>query len=208
MELEKIAIPIVGGLKSDDLPAPETYTYWKDRTNRTFYIDYEIDDDYSLLELAKVIIQMNIEEKDVRTEDLKPIRLFIHSYGGCLEQANFFCDLIQASRIPVITIAMGVAMSAGFLIFLSGRKRYAFFHTQMLIHEGSAAFQGTAGQVEDAQKSYKKQIEEMKRYILDKTSIDEKTFNRNKNKDWYLSSEELVKYNIVDEIITDISVIL
>ena len=107
MELEKIAIPIVGGLKSDDLPAPETYTYWKDRTNRTFYIDYEIDDDYSLLELAKVIIQMNIEEKDVRTEDLKPIRLFIHSYGGCLEQANFFCDLIQASRIPVITIAIG-----------------------------------------------------------------------------------------------------
>lgn len=208
MELEKIAIPIVGGLKSDDLPAPETYTYWKDRTNRTFYIDYEIDDDYSLLELAKVIIQMNIEEKDVRTEDLKPIRLFIHSYGGCLEQANFFCDLIQASRIPVITIAMGVAMSAGFLIFLSGRKRYAFSHTQMLIHEGSAAFQGTAGQVEDAQKSYKKQIEEMKRYILDKTSIDEKTFNRNKNKDWYLSSEELVKYNIVDEIITDISAIL
>lgn len=208
MELEKIAIPIVGGLKSDDLPAPETYTYWKDRTNRTFYIDYEIDDDYSLLELAKVIIQMNIEEKDVRVEDLEPIRLFIHSYGGCLEQANFFCDLIQASRIPVITIAMGVAMSAGFLIFLSGRKRYAFSHTQMLIHEGSATFQGTAGQVEDAQKSYKKQIEEMKRYILDKTSIDEKTFNRNKNKDWYLSSEELVKYNIVDEIITDISVIL
>ena len=48
----------------------------------------------------------------------------------------------------------------------------------------------------------------MKRYILDKTNIDEKTFNRNKNKDWYLSSEELVKYNIVDEIITDISVIL
>lgn len=208
MELEKIAIPIVGGLKSDDLPAPETYTYWKDRTNRTFYIDYEIDDDYSLLELAKVIIQMNIEEKDVRTEDLKPIRLFIHSYGGCLEQANFFCDLIQASRIPVITIAMGVAMSAGFLIFLSGRKRYAFSHTQMLTHEGNAAFQGTAGQVEDAQKSYKKQIEEMKRYILDKTSIDEKTFNRNKNKDWYLTAEELVKYNIVDEIITDISVIL
>lgn len=208
MELEKIAIPIVGGLKSDDLPAPETYTYWKDRNNRTFYIDYEIDEDYSLLELAKVIIQMNIEEKDVRTEDLKPIRLFIHLYGGRLEQANFFCDLIQASRIPVITIAMGVAMSAGFLIFLSGRKRYAFSHTQMLTHEGNAAFQGTAGQVEDAQKSYKKQIEEMKRYILDKTSIDEKTFNRNKNKDWYLSSEELVKYNIVDEIITDISVIL
>ena len=84
MELEKIAIPIVGGLKSDDLPAPETYTYWKDRTNRTFYIDYEIDDDYSLLELAKVIIQMNIEEKDVRVEDLKPIRWWLPRTGKLL----------------------------------------------------------------------------------------------------------------------------
>ena len=99
-------------------------------------------------------------------------------------------------------------MSAGFLIFLSGKKRYAFSHTQMLIHEGSASFQGTAGQVEDAQKSYKKQIEDMKKYILEKTEIDEKTFNKNRNKDWYLSADELVKYKIVDKIITDLNVIL
>lgn len=208
MELEKIAIPLVGNLKSDDLPDPETYTYWKDRKNRTFYIDYEIDDTYALMELAKVIIQMNVEEKDTEIQNLEPIRLFIHSYGGDLEQANFFCDLIQASRIPIITIAMGAAVSAGFLIFLSGKKRYAFSHTQMLIHEGSASFQGTAGQVEDAQKSYKKQIEDMKKYILEKTEIDEKTFNKNRNKDWYLSADELVKYKIVDEIITDLNVIL
>lgn len=208
MELEKIAIPLVGNLKSDDLPDPETYTYWKDRKNRTFYIDYEIDDTYALMELAKVIIQMNVEEKDTEIQNLEPIRLFIHSYGGDLEQANFFCDLIQASRIPIITIAMGAAMSAGFLIFLSGKKRYAFSHTQMLIHEGSASFQGTAGQVEDAQKSYKKQIEDMKKYILEKTEVDEKTFNKNRNKDWYLSADELVKYKIVDEIITDLNVIL
>ena len=208
MELEKIAIPLVGNLKSDDLPDPETYTYWKDRKNRTFYIDYEIDDTYALMELAKVIIQMNVEEKDTEIQNLEPIRIFIHSYGGDLEQANFFCDLIQASRIPIITIAMGAAMSAGFLIFLSGKKRYAFSHTQMLIHEGSASFQGTAGQVEDTQKSYKKQIEDMKKYILEKTEIDEKTFNKNRNKDWYLSADELVKYKIVDEIITDLNVIL
>ena len=48
-------------------------------------------------------------------------------------------------------------MSAGFLIFLSGKKRYAFSHTSMLVHSGSAAFQGTAEQIEEAQKNYKKQ---------------------------------------------------
>ena len=206
--IELLEIPLVGDTKESQLPTPEEYTYWKDRKNRTFYVDYEIDECYSLVELAKIIIQMNIEERDIPKEQLQPIRLFIHSYGGDLEQANFFCDLVQASRIPIITIAMGVAMSAGFLIFLSGHKRYAFKHTQLMVHSGSAAFQGTAEQIEEAQKNYKKQIEEMKTYILEKTTIDEKTFNKNKNKDWYLSSDELLKYHVIDEIITDLSVII
>ena len=206
--IELLEIPLVGDTKESQLPTPEEYTYWKDRKNRTFYVDYEIDECYSLVELAKIIIQMNIEERDIPKEQLQPIRLFIHSYGGDLEQANFFCDLVQASRIPIVTIAMGVAMSAGFLIFLSGHKRYAFKHTQLMVHSGSAAFQGTAEQIEEAQKNYKKQIEEMKTYILEKTTIDEKTFNKNKNKDWYLSSDELLKYHVIDEIITDLSVII
>ena len=193
---------------SSGIISPEEYTYWKDRQNRTFYIDYEIGDNYSLLELAKVIIQMNIEEKDIDTKDFKPIRLFIHSYGGDLEQTNFFCDMVKSSRIPIITIAMGVAMSAGFLIFISGHKRYAFKHTQMLVHTGEAAFKGTAGQIEEAQRNYKKQIDEMKSYILENTDIDEKTFNKYKNKDWYLGINDLLKYKIVDDIITDLSIIL
>ena len=30
----------------------------------------------------------------------------------------------------------------------------------------------------------------------------EKTFNKNRNKDWYLSRDELVKYKVVDKIVT------
>ncbi len=204
--IELLEIPLIGETKESQLPSPEEYTYWKDRKNRTFYIDYEIDESYSLVELSKIIIQMNIEEKDI--ENPEPIRLFIHRYGGDIEQSLFFCDLVKASRIPIITIGMGVAMSAGFLIFLSGKKRFAFSHTSMLVHSGSAAFQGTAEQIEEAQKNYKKQIEQMKSYILENTNIDEKTFNKNRNKDWYLSSDELLKYGVIDEIITDITTII
>lgn len=204
--MELFEIPLIGDTKGSDIPEPEVYTYWKDRKNRTFYIDYEIEEDYSLVELAKIIIQMNIEEKDI--ENPEPIRLFIHSYGGDIEQALFFCDLVKSSRIPIITIGMGVAMSAGFLIFLSGKKRYAFPHTSMLVHSGSAAFQGPAEQIEEAQRNYKKQIGQMKSYILANTNIDEKTFNKNKSKDWYLSSDELIKFGIIDEIITDLTTII
>ena len=158
-----------------------------------------------MLELSKTIMRLNFEEKDIPKDELKPIYILIHCFGGDLEQSNFMCDLIKSSRIPIITVAMGAAMSAGFLIFISGHKRYAFPHSQLLVHSGSAQLAGTAEQIEEAQKNYKKTLDEMKKYILENTQIDEKTFNSNRKKDWYLTAEELIKYNVVDGLITDLS---
>ena len=187
---------ILDDAKSDKYLSPEEYTYWKARENRTFYIDYEIDEYYNLVELGKVIIQMNMEEKDIQKEELKPIYLWIYSYGGDLDQCNGLLDIIAASRIPIVTISMGVCMSAGFMLFLAGHRRYAFKHSNMMVHEGSAAFSGTAEQIEEAQKNYKKQINAMKEYILSRTEMDEKTFNKNKSKDWYLTVDELEKFKV------------
>lgn len=188
-------------LKDSTLPDPMELNYWEARKNRTFYIDFEVDDDYQLLEIAKTIINMNVAEKDTPTENLKPIYLWIMSYGGDLEQANFFCDLVETSRIPIVTVAMGAAMSAAFLIFLAGKRRYAFKHSQLLIHSGSGQLTGTAEQIKEAQLNYNRQIENMKDYILARTTIDAKTFNKNKTKDWYLTADELVKYHIVDKLV-------
>lgn len=206
--MDSIVLPVIDGISNKDILTPEEYNYWTSRQNRTFYIDFEVDETYELMEIAKVIIQINMSEINIPKENLKPIYLFVHSYGGDIEQANFFCDLVMSSRVPIITIGMGVAMPAGFLILISGQKRYAFKHCQMLIHSGSAGFSGTAEQVEEMQKNYKKQINEMKEYILERTSIDEKTFNKNKNKDWYLTSKELIDYHVVDALIENIDDIL
>ena len=209
--LELTSIPIIGDLKGNGLPSPEEYDYWKSRSNRTFYIDYIIGEYYRddsqdnrLVELGKTIIQMNIEEKDIPKEDLKPIYIFLFSPGGDLDQSLSFCDICTSSRIPIITIGMGTAMSGAFLILLAGSKRYAFNHCQMLVHSGSAGFQGTAEQIEEAQKNYKKQLNEMKEYILSRTDIDEKVFSRNRNKDWYLKRDEILNYHIIDKYIDNI----
>ena len=158
-----------------------------------------------LIDLSKVIIRMNFDERDIPEDELEPIYIFLDTPGGDLTSSNFFCDLIKSSRIPIYTVAMGMAMSAGFLIFISGKKRFAFPHSQLLVHSGSAQLAGTAEQIEEAQKNYKKTLDDMKKYILENTEIDEKIFNRNRSKDWYLSSDELVKYKVVDELITDIN---
>lgn len=200
--LSEIIIPTeLDDLREDRLITPEELAYWEARKRRVFYIDYDIDESFRLIELSKIIIQMNMDELNTPKDQLKPIYLWIFSYGGDLEQSMFFCDLIKSSRIPIVTIAMGAAMSGGFLILLAGQKRYAFNHSQILVHAGSAAFQGTASEVEEAQKNYKRQIDSMKDYVLSHTEIDPKVFNKNRNKDWYLTTQDLIDYKIVDKII-------
>lgn len=204
----EFALPMLGDYKDNPYPMPEDYNYWKSRSDRTFFIDYEIGEDYPdgskdtrLVELCKTIIQMNMDEKDIPQEELKPIYIYIYTYGGDMAEAEALCDICLASRIPIVTIGMGVSMSAGFLILLAGHRRYAFKHCQMLVHSGSAGFQGTAEQIEEAQRNYKKQLAEVKDYILSRTEIDEKVFNRNKSKDWYLKKEEVIQYKVIDKYI-------
>lgn len=204
MDLDNLitAIPLVGAMKDSSLPSPEEYDYWHNRDKRIFFIDYEVEDDYQLIDLSKTIIKINHDDRSIPVEKRVPIVLFIFSYGGDANQASFFTDLLISSKTPVITVATGVAMSAAFEIFLAGSKRYAFEHTQMLVHSGSASFKGTAEQIEDAQKNYKKMLDRSKDYVLERTDIDEKTFNKNRNKDWYLTKDDFIQYHIVDKIIT------
>lgn len=201
--MDMISIPLPIDNPSNELPSPDEVLYWELKEKRTYWVDFEIDEEYQLLTLAKEIVKRNIEEADVVNP--KPITIYIHSYGGDLDQSQFFCDLIEASRIPIITVAAGAAMSAGLLIFLSGKRRYAFKHSTLLIHQGSASFSGTAEEIESAQKSYKKKLDKMKKYILTHTAIDEKLFEKNKSKDWYVTGEELIDLGIADKIIENFS---
>lgn len=202
--MQLLELPVIENIKSDGFLSPEEYTYWKARESRTFMIDYEIDEDYSLIELSKTIIQMNMDEKDIPKEELKPIYIWIHSFGGDSFQCSYFCDLLIASRIPIVTIAMGAVMSAGFEILIAGHKRYAFKHSQTLVHAGYASIQGTQSEIEEFQKNNKKQLERTKEYILSRTTIDEKQFNRNRNKDWYITGQDLIDYHVVDKLIDNI----
>lgn len=187
---------LINMMKKGERITPEELTYWELREDRTYFIDYEINEMYDLIELSKVIVQMNIKEKDIPKEELKPIYIFIHTFGGDVYQSAIFSDILLASRIPIVTVAMGATMSAGFDIFLAGSKRYCFEHSQLLLHAGYNSLSGTAGEIEEAQKNYKKQLEESKQYILSRTTMPEKDFNKHKKDDWYLTIDEVKKYNI------------
>lgn len=193
-------------MKSLQVASPELLNYYRAAEHRSFYVDTEID--RNLLEISKEIIEINRADKGIPAENRKPIWIYIYSYGGELDAAYSFIATMESSITPVYTVNMGVAMSAGLLILLGGQKRYCMKRSRALYHSGSGTFDGTFEQIETSTDSYKKMVKDMRDFIMEKTSIDMKLFNKMKTKDWYLSDEEQVKYGICDAIIGSLDEIL
>ena len=198
-----IVIPAEADVK---LPSPDLVHYYKDYDERNISIDYDIDD--NLFEVTKQIMEYNRKDKGIPVEKRKPINIYIMSYGGDLYQAYACIATMLASKTPIRTINMGVAMSAGILLLLAGHERYAMKYSTAMIHQGSGGAQGTFSEMEEQQKNYRKLIDCMRDYILDRTNIDMKLYNKNKTKDWFLTDKEQVELGIVSKIVDDIDTIL
>lgn len=180
--------------------------YWRLAERRIFYIDYEIDE--GILELQKSILEINMNDTGIHPQDRIPIKIFIDSPGGLLSETMSLCSVIMMSKTPVITVNIAEAYSGGCLILLAGHRRYALPYSKAMLHSGSNGMSGTYEQTEQAQKIYKKQIDEMCSYILERSGMDEKIYKRNKSKDWYFDANEQLQHGIVHEIVSDLNQII
>ena len=187
------------------LPSPELLNFYKDVKNRSIWIG-DIDD--SLIEYIKLIIGWNREDAGKPIEQRVPAKLFLYSYGGDANVCFAFISLLKLSKTPIYTINMGMSASAGALIFLAGHKRLAMEGSAILIHQGSGAMDGTAGQILSATKAYSDLLEKMKGFILENTKISKATYNKMKKDDWTILSDKFLEYGVADEIISDIETLL
>jgi len=203
-ELEGL-LEIPSQVENLQLPSPELLNFYKDVKNRSIWIS-DVDD--SLLEFMKLILQWNREDAGKASDERLPIRVHIFSYGGDADACFAFISLIKLSKTPVYTINMGMAASAGALIFLAGHKRFAMDGSTILIHQGSGAIGGTAGQIVDASEAYAKLLDKMKNFILENTKISKAVYNKMKKNEWTILSDKFLEYGIADEIISDIDMIL
>jgi ATP-dependent Clp protease protease subunit len=132
-----------------------------------------------------------------------PIRLFIDSYGGSVYQALGLIGVITTSNTPVDTYVTGVAMSAGLLIFLNGRTRYAYEYSTLLYHQLS---HWNYGKLVDAEA----QVIEAKRLqkIIEKIVMSRSKLTQNnlseiyqKKTDMYYSAQDALKCGMIDVIL-------
>lgn len=203
---EAFELPILNIGNNDanlNLPDPQLLTYYKDVNDRIIWIDYGIDD--SVLEVSKLIMRYNREDKDIPVEERKPIKLLVYSYGGDGNACFSLLDVIAISKTPVYTYNMGVSMSAGLLILLAGHRRFCTKNSTALIHAGSG---GTGDMTYDQSKAQMKDwdhfVNTMFDYVTTRTGIDKKILNKHKKEEWYIYADEQVKLNICEAIIENI----
>lgn len=202
------AIDIVSTLHNEVLPDPETVSYYVLEKKRKIYLESDVD--ASIVSIQKMIMRWNMEDisNGKTKETAEPIWIYIMSYGGDLDYMWVLVDAIKMSVAPVYTVNIGVAASAASLIFVCGDKRYMTEHATVVIHEGSAQLAGDAIKVQDAADTYKKQLKQMKDFILAHTGIPKSQLMKKRSNDWTLNSDYCLKNNVCDKIITSISEIL
>jgi ATP-dependent Clp protease protease subunit len=205
-ELQHLLLGIPNSTANLQLPDPELLTYYRNFEDRVIWIDYGIDE--NILEVSRLIMYFNKLDKNIPIEERKPIKLLVYSRGGDGDACFSLLDVIALSKTPVWTVNMGVSMSAGLLILLAGHKRFCLKTSTALAHSGSGGTSGTYEQTEAAMKDYKRFVDTMRNYIIERTNIDTKTLNRYKSKEWYLYANDQVKYGIVEKIVDDIDEIL
>ena len=203
MEMLEMLLPPEATMQLAD---PSMVNYYQCLDNRILWVDGEID--ITLLEITRLIMYWNIQDKGIPVEERKPIKLFIFSPGGNLAETMHACSIMQMSKTPVWTVNMGMAMSGGFLLLINGHKRFTMPYARAMFHRGSGGAAGTYGQAEDAMKDYNAQMNDMQNLVLERTKISKQAFGKKKDRDWYFGAEEQVKNGVVDEIVTDLEQII
>lgn len=135
--------------------------------------------------------------------DREPIELYISSYGGDGYEVLGVVDLIRNMKAPVYTYLYGKAMSAGFLMFMVGDKRFISRNSTLMIHQLSGGMVGTIQDMREQLEEYERLQEQVEDLVMLHTYLDEDDLGgvRFGKYDLYLSAEEAKELGIADEII-------
>ena len=138
-------------------------------------------------------------------QDLIPI--VIDSFGGDVYAMLSMVDIIKNSTIPVATIVVGKAMSAGAVLLSCGAEgmRFASPNSTIMIH--SAWETGISGNAEEVRVNANELMRINKKIleIMSKNCGHHKDYfynimTENKNTDWFLNPKEAQKHKIINSV--------
>src|SRR5215831_15370930 len=131
------------------------------------------------------------------------ISLYINSPGGSVSAGLAIYDTMRLIPNDVSTLAMGLAGSMGQFLLCAGTpgKRFSLPHAQVLMHQGSAGFGGTAADVEIYAEQLERTGATMTRLIAKHTGQPAERIQQDSLRDRWFSAEEALDYGLIDHIV-------
>ena len=163
---------------------------------RIIVLGTELDDEVANRLCAQLLL---LSAEDPRGD----ISLYINSPGGSVSAGLAIYDIMRLIPNDVRTLAMGLAGSMAQFLLCAGTpsKRFSLPHAQVLMHQGSAGFGGTAADVEIYAQQLDRIGSTMTRLIAQHTGQPEETVSRDSLRDRWFSAEEAQAYGMIDHIV-------
>jgi ATP-dependent Clp protease, protease subunit len=163
---------------------------------RIIVLGSEVDDRVANRLCAQLLL---LSAEDPRSD----ISLYINSPGGSVSAGLAIYDTMRLIPNDVSTLAIGLAGSMAQFLLCAGTpgKRFSLPHAQVLMHQGSAGFGGTAADVE----IYSAQLERvsalMTRLTAEHTGQPPERVEQDSMRDRWFSAEEALAYGMIDHIL-------
>ena len=163
---------------------------------RIIMLGTPVDDQVANLIVAQ-LLHLESEDPD------KDISLYINSPGGMVYAGMAIYDTMQYIKPDVSTICVGMAMSMGAILLCGGApgKRFALPNAKIMIHQGSAGFQGTPADIEIHAKEVLSLRRRMAEIISHHSKQPVEQVEKDIDRDRFMDPTEASAYGIIDNII-------
>ena len=134
----------------------------------------------------------------------KDIFFYINSPGGSVSAGLAIYDTMQFVKPDVSTLCVGQAASMGALLLAAGEKgkRFALPNSRVMIHQPSGGYSGQASDVEIHAREILFLRQRLNEIMAKHSGKTVETVAKDSDRDNFLSSEDAVKYGLVDQVLT------
>ena len=166
---------------------------------RILVLGTEVDDAIANRLCAQLLL---LSAEDPRRD----IALYINSPGGSVSAGLAIYDTMRLIPNDVSTLAMGMAASMGQFLLCAGTpgKRFSLPHSQILMHQGSAGFGGTAADVEIYAAQLERVSAVMNNLLSRLTGQDVGKVIDDSQRDRWFTAEEALAYGMIDRIVESV----
>lgn len=164
--------------------------------DRIIFLGVPIDDYVANIIQAQLLFLESVDSK-------KDIQIYLNTPGGSVYAGLGIYDTMQYINPDVATICTGMAASMGAILLCAGAKgkRTALKHSRILIHQPMGSAEGQASDIEITAREIQKMKKELYEIISLHSGKAYKEILKDADRDYWMTSEEALKYGMIDEVL-------